>query len=186
MKRFRNGSKKGFTLVEIMSVVAIASMITAMSLPHFLSMRVSSNETAAQASLASLYTLVEDYRFANGSYPDTGDAKSLFANFVNGYYGKQSVISNLDSSGNYWSFQGYRYDYQLFPGGWEYAALPDQPGITGNRYFAINSSGGVREIAASYAETFYPSASPGDPGAHAVGIPTPPPAKAPPAQKALW
>ena len=183
MKRFRNGSKKGFTLVETMSVVAVIGMITAMSVPHFLRMRVSSNEAATQTSLASLYTLVEDYRFANGSYPETGDAKSLFTNFVGSYYGKQSVISNLDSGGNYWSFQGYRYDYQLFPGGWEYAAMPDKPGITGNRYFAIDSSGTVREIAASYAETFYALAAPGDAMGHAVGIPTTPIPKAPPPKK---
>ena len=170
-----------------MAVVAVIGMITAMSLPHFLSLRVGANEAVAQTNLKSLYTLIEDYRFANGSYPETGDAKSLFTNFVGSYYGKQSVISNLDSGGNYWAFQGYRYDYHLFPGGWEYAAMPDKPGITGNRYFAIDSSGTVREIAASYAETFYALAAPGDAMGHAVGIPTPPPAgKAPPAQKTLW
>ena len=179
MKRFRK-NQKGFTLVEIMSVAAIIAMMTAMSVPNFVRMKVSSNEAAAQASLASLYTLVEDYRFANGSYPETSEAKNLFASFVESYYGKQSIISNLNSSGTYWSFQGYRYDYIRQPEGWEYAAIPDQPGRTGNRYFAIDSSSGVREITASYAATWFAIAAS---NGYTTGTIKPPPAGGPPPPK---
>ena len=167
MKRFRN-NQKGFTLVEIMSVVAIISMITAMSVPNFLRVKVNSNEAAAQASLKSLYTLIEDYRFANGIYPAD---KSQITTFVNSYYGKQSIISNLDSSGNYFAFQGYRFDYrQPNTGTFEWIAMPDVMDVTGTKLFIIteagprsdatsgatSSSSGLQEVNRLYADTNYP------------------------------
>ena len=172
MKRFRKGNHKGFTLVEIMSVVAIASMITAMSLPHFLSMRVGANEAAAQDSLKSMYTLIEDYRFANGGYPSSKDQISAF---VNSCYGKQSIISNPDSGGNYFRFQGYRYDYRMpSTGTWEWIAMPDIVQVTGNRYFTITESGSLLEVNRSYASTNYShTIPPGEDSGSETGLPPP-------------
>ena len=166
MKRVRK-NQKGFTLVEIMAVVAVIGMITAMSLPHFLSLRVGANEAAAQTNLKSLYTLIEDYRFANGAYPQS---KTDVTHFVSRYYGKQSVISNADSSGNYFRFQGYRYDYRMpRTGMWEWIAMPDVVQVTGNRYFTITESGTLQEVNRTYASTNYPSTEPGSGPTAAAG-----------------
>ena len=160
MRLFKK-NKKGFTLVEMTAVVAIVSMMTAMSVPQFVRMKAGANETAAQANLASLNTLVSDYYFVNGTYPDTATAKTLFTSFVNTYYGKQSVVSNLDASGNYWLFQGYRYDYrQVNAAKWECIAVPDRPQLTGNRYFIIDDSGATQETTLLYAMTIYPFTPP--------------------------
>ena len=156
--------RRGFTLIEIMAVVAIIGMITAMSVPNFMQARVSANEAAAQDSLRSLYTLIEDYRFANGSYPT--DAGQL-TNFVDTYYKKHSVISNPVknrglypgsnfNSGGSWKFQGYLYAYQQIDAGtWEWIAVPELSEVTGKRYFTINESGLVKEVDQNYADTSY-------------------------------
>ena len=154
MKRVRK-NQKGFTLVEIMAVVAVIGMITAMSVPHFLSLRVGANEAAAQTNLKSLYTLIEDYRFANGTYPD----KTAITGFVNHYYGKQGVISNPQSG--YWAFQGYRYDYRIpTTGTYEWIAIPNVINVTGNRVFTITESGALQEVNRTYASSYYPDTVP--------------------------
>ena len=156
--------RRGFTLIEIMAVTAIIGMITAMALPNFMQARVSANEAAAQDSLRSLYTLIEDYRFANGSYPT--DASQL-TNFVDTYYKKHSVISNPvsnnglnpgsnSSGGASWKFQGYLYAYrQIDAGKWEWIAVPELLEVTGKRYFTIDESGLVKEADQQYADTSY-------------------------------
>ena len=160
-KLFVKQNLKGFTLVEIMAVTAIIGMITAMSLPNFMQARVSANEAAAQDSLRSLYTLIEDYRFANGSYPDS---ETQITNFVDTYYKKHSVISNPassragsnPSSGASWKFQGYLYAYrQIDAGKWEWIAVPELLEVTGKRYFTIDESGLVKEADQQYADTSY-------------------------------
>ena len=159
MKGFRKGNKKGFTLVEIMAVTAIIGMMTALSVPNFLRMKIDSNESAAQENLRSLYTLIEDYRFANGSYP-TGATQ--LTDFVDTYYKKHSVISNPTS--DYWMFHGYRYDYrQPSSGIWEWIAIPDAVNVTGNRFFVMNESGALKEVDANYALTNFEGSHSADP-----------------------
>ena len=145
MKRFRK-NQKGFTLVEIMSVVAIISMLTAMSMPNFLQMKIGANEAAAQANLSSIAKVMEDIRFTTGNYPR---AQSEILNFVNTYYGKYSIISNENSNGGYFTFQGYRYSYETQTlGSWLWFAVPDQLFITGIRSFSLDSGGTFRFAAA--------------------------------------
>ena len=153
MKRFRK-NQKGFTLVETMSVVAIVSMLTAMSLPHFLSLRVGANEAAAQVNLKSLYALMQDYQFAYGSFPGfQAGNKGVIGRFVNDYYGSHPVISNSNNGGgsvnenSYFLFQGYRYDVVSYGNTFIWACGPDRDGITGNRYFKISEDGVVQEMA---------------------------------------
>ena len=137
MKRFKKENQKGFTLVEVMAVTAIIGMMTAMSLPNFIRMKVTSNESAAEMNLKELGPLMEDYRFVNGSYPANG---TQLTNFVNTYYRKQSIISNPSS--DTWVFQGYRYTYvQLDAGSWEWTATPQLANITGSRVFVLRESG---------------------------------------------
>jgi prepilin-type N-terminal cleavage/methylation domain-containing protein len=66
---------KGFTLIELMIVVAIIAIIAAIAIPNMLSTRQSAWQTAAAGFCRTAATTAETYRIKAGDYPinDTAD-----------------------------------------------------------------------------------------------------------------
>src|SRR5260221_4744306 len=77
MRRNRsNGRTEGFSLIELLIVVAIILIIAAIAIPSFLHSRMAANESAAVAAIRSLNTAQISY---NSAYPTVGYAANLGA-----------------------------------------------------------------------------------------------------------
>ena len=62
--------ESGFTLIEMMIVVAIIAVLTAVAIPKFNESLALTNTTRVQADLQSLDTAIAMYRLQNGKLPN--------------------------------------------------------------------------------------------------------------------
>jgi type II secretion system protein G len=83
-------SRKAFTLIELLIVVAIIAILAAIAVPNFLEAQARSKISRARADMRSIATAIEAYRLDNNVYPAwsqhvTGELTlaSPFANFFN-------------------------------------------------------------------------------------------------------
>jgi type IV pilus assembly protein PilA len=65
--------QKGFSLIELLIVVAIILIIAAIAIPNLLRARIAANEASAVASVRTLNTAQISY---NSTYPTVGFAHS--------------------------------------------------------------------------------------------------------------
>jgi len=66
--RGRTMNKKGFTLIELMIVVAIIGILAAIAIPQFSAYRIKSFNTKAKTELKGAYTACQVY-FSPGGHP---------------------------------------------------------------------------------------------------------------------
>ena len=147
MKRI---AERGFTLVEIMIVVAIIALLAAIAIPNVLRGRTTANESAAIGNLRALISSLEMYRSVNNAYPLTAN---WVANMYTGAvpaFGPPSFNHAMDGTACPPAVassctQGYRYTYTSAAGTTHtLLAVPDGVGTTGTRSFLADSSGIIR------------------------------------------
>jgi prepilin-type N-terminal cleavage/methylation domain-containing protein len=83
--------KDGFTLIELMIVIAIIAIIAAIAIPGLLSSQRASNERNASASLKTLASAEADFR---GNDRDGNKIQDFWTIDVSGLYGVQPVGSS--------------------------------------------------------------------------------------------
>jgi len=124
--------RKGFTLVEIMIVVAIIALLAAIAIPNLLRARHNANEAAAIGSLRTISTACESFRAAQTppSYPASLAALGA------------AVPPYIDTNLAAGTKQGYTFVYApALPNNYTCTGTPQQAGVTGTRIFQVTASG---------------------------------------------
>lgn len=133
---------QGFTLIELMIVVAIIAIIAAIAIPSLLNARKAGNEASAISSLRTLTTVNEQYRTRFGDY-----ASQLNDLSTEGYI--DSVLGSASKSGYTFTFTGGSNT-------WDCSAVPTDPGTTGDRGFFVDQSGVIRFDSSGTADSTSP------------------------------
>ena len=126
-----NKKQQGFTLIELMIVVAVVSIVATVAIPGLIAAKKRANEASTITALRTISSVQSQYRIRYGSFGN---------------------IPDLDASGmlddNFADFQksGYVYANALVPspGSWALTAEPLNPGASGDRYFFIDTTGVIR------------------------------------------
>ncbi|MEZ6186436.1 MAG: prepilin-type N-terminal cleavage/methylation domain-containing protein [Planctomycetota bacterium] len=128
--------KKGFTLIELMIVIAIIAIIAAIAIPNLIEARKHGNEAAAIGALKTITTAQSLFR--------EGD-KETDTNFDYGSLNELSTATLIDGVLGSGTKQGYTFATAFGVSTseflWFATANPAVPGTTGDRYFCTNQAG---------------------------------------------
>jgi len=147
MKKHKTGSKKrGFSLIELLIVVAIILIIAAIAIPNLLRSRIAANEASAVGSIRTLNTAEITF---NTTYPTVGFTNLVDLGPVSGGGSPTSTAAGLiDANLADGVKSGYNFTVTASGGtpatNYQSTAAPVTPGTTGQRYFCSDSSGVIQ------------------------------------------
>ena len=137
----RRTSAGGFTLVEIMIVVAIIALLAAIAIPNVLRGRTTANEAASIGNMRALVSALEMYRSVYQEYPTTWQTNMYDPDPDFGPPSFNIALAN----GSDINVQGFLYDYnRVTAQTYTLDASPTTVGRTGTRSFFVDESGTIR------------------------------------------
>ncbi len=139
--------RKGFSLIELLIVVAIILIIAAIAIPNLLRSRIAANESSAVGSIRSINTAQVTYA---STYPDAGFAPALvnLGPYAAGGSPTSAAAGLLDGvlgcSQTTCTKSGYKFNISGGQTTYGVNGNPATPGQTGQRYFFSDASGVIR------------------------------------------
>ncbi|MDD4900380.1 MAG: prepilin-type N-terminal cleavage/methylation domain-containing protein [Candidatus Omnitrophica bacterium] len=124
--------KRGFTLVEIMIVVAIIALLAAIAIPNLLRARLNANEAAAVSALKTIASSAISFRSVNAAYPANLAALS------------GATPPYIDAVLGGGAKQGYNFALTGAANTFTATARPQTYQTTGVRSFFVDESGVIR------------------------------------------
>lgn len=151
----RTNKQKGFSLIELLIVVAIILIIAAIAIPNLLRARIAANEASAVSSLRTMNTADITYSSTYGNYapnlssmgPSNGATPtSTDADLLDQVLAPAGGVTTTTKS-------GYTFTYTMSGGTYTITAGPIGLNQTGVRYFYTDPSGVIRYNSGSAASS---------------------------------
>ena len=95
-------SQRGFTLIEMMIVVAIIAILVSILVPNFIRARAQAQTAACEANLKEIATALELYETDNEKYPASGTVNASNTDLQP--YLKQTPVDPAAGPGQYYTF----------------------------------------------------------------------------------
>ena len=135
--------QKGFSLIELLIVVAIILIIAAIAIPNLLRAKMAANEASAVGSLRTINTSCVAYSTSYGTFPT---ALTNLGPIASGGTASSTSADLIDSVLSAGTKSGYTFAYSPASGNQTYTltATPIAAGQTGQRMFFTDQSGVIR------------------------------------------
>ena len=87
LQKMRGTNQKGFTLIELMIVIAIIGILSAIAIPNFLSYRAKGQDTSAKTEASNFYSA------SMAEFADTGSSKAFSSSNLPAGFAKNADIT---------------------------------------------------------------------------------------------
>ncbi len=144
--------ERGFTLIEMMIVVAIIAILVAILVPNFIRARAQAQTAACEANLKEIATVLELYQTDHQQYPSGNSTPVTISDTDLSAYLKQNPVDPVNPSGTYeftvTNASAGNASYSIIcPGQHDPGTMSSIGGTTGSAHIQYSSASGFSAVA---------------------------------------